>query len=85
MLERQKMTHFKVLSLLLLALVSTACSVLPVVKKRAAYDFSCTADEIEVVEIANRQYAAKGCGKEGVYVCLSADGWVCSRERSKVE
>jgi hypothetical protein len=50
------------------------------VQVRAAEDFECLADVIDVEEIARSRYIARGCGKEGEYVCsATSDGVDCSR------
>lgn len=64
------------------AMAVCACKVsVPVVKARAAHDFECQEDQVNVVEIASTQYAATGCGKKAVYVCANekADP-VCVRD-----
>lgn len=50
------------------------------VQVRAADDFECTAEGIEVEEVARSRYMARGCGKEGEYVCSATpDGVDCSQ------
>jgi hypothetical protein len=49
------------------------------VQKRAAGDFECTAKGVEVQEVGRSRYHARGCGKDGDYVCSSTpDGVDCS-------
>jgi hypothetical protein len=38
------------------------------VKLRAAFEFDCNKEEIEVVKITNKSYGAVGCQKKAVYV-----------------
>ena len=49
-----------------------------VVRKRAAYDFSCAEDQIQLTEIAGDTWGAKGCQKEAVYNCSRGAGGVVS-------
>lgn len=61
----------------LLCLVTTGCAhnlrdelnVKDYVRNRAAYDFSCARDKIEVLELQAKTFSATGCDKKGVYVC----------------
>lgn len=50
------------------------------VQARAADDFECTAEAVNVDEVARSRYMARGCGKEGEYVCSATpDGVDCSQ------
>jgi hypothetical protein len=50
------------------------------VQARAADDFECTAEAVDVDEVARSRYMARGCGKEGEYVCSATpDGVDCSQ------
>ena len=58
----------------------TACAVTPQqyneimttkVKERAAFDFECSKDTIEVQKIGITSYGAKGCGKKASYVGIT--------------
>lgn len=50
------------------------------VQVRAADDFECTADSIRVEEVARSRYMARGCGKQGEYICSATpDGVDCSQ------
>jgi hypothetical protein len=40
-----------------------------VLRARAASDFKCTPDEVNVTEIAGTTYRAKGCGENSIYDC----------------
>jgi hypothetical protein len=52
------------------------------VQIRAAHDFECVQDGIEVEEIARSRYRAQGCGKEAEYVCAATpDGVDCSQSK----
>lgn len=49
------------------------------VQMRAADDFECTAKAVNVEEVARSRYHARGCGKEGEYICSATpDGADCS-------
>jgi hypothetical protein len=64
------------------AVLLTACgsSHESFVQVRAADDFECTAEGIDVEEVARSRYMARGCGKEGEYVCSATpDGVDCSQ------
>ncbi len=50
-----------------------------VVRPRAAYDFDCPEERVEVREIAGNTYEAKGCGRTEVYVCNGV-GTSCARD-----
>jgi len=39
----------------------------PIVKKRAAFDFGCPAQYIQVVQLELLKYGASGCGKKANY------------------
>jgi hypothetical protein len=50
------------------------------VQVRAADDFECVADGIDVEEVGRSRYVARGCGKQGEYVCSATpDGVDCSQ------
>jgi hypothetical protein len=40
------------------------------VRTRAANDFKCSEDEIDVTQVAGTTYRAKGCGENVVYDCV---------------
>jgi hypothetical protein len=50
------------------------------VQVRAADDFECTPGAVNVEEVARSRYHARGCGKDGEYVCSATpDGVDCSQ------
>jgi hypothetical protein len=47
------------------------------VRTRAANDFECAEEKVEVTDIGASGYRAKGCGQTATFVC---NGSVCVRE-----
>ena len=45
------------------------------VRNRAAFDFSCSKDKVEVLELASKTFSATGCDKKGLYSCAYAGNW----------
>jgi hypothetical protein len=43
------------------------------VRARAAYDFRCDEDRVDVRNISGSTFEASGCGKRTVYTCSSID------------
>lgn len=43
---------------------------------RAAFEFDCPKESLEVTELAGRTFAVKGCGKKAVYVSVQGSGFV---------
>jgi hypothetical protein len=61
------------------ALASCGSSLDEAVQSRAADDFECTPDAVDVEEIGRSRYHARGCGKDGDYICSQTpDGVDCS-------
>jgi hypothetical protein len=46
------------------------------VPTRAAFDFACTADQLEESYLGGVAVAVNGCGKKGVYVWSKTGAWV---------
>jgi hypothetical protein len=44
--------------------------------KRAAFELNCKADQLTVVDVAEREVGVSGCGKRAVYVVAPNGGWV---------
>jgi hypothetical protein len=60
-------------------LLACSSSLDSAVQARAADDFECTADSVRVEEVGRSRYHARGCGKDGDYICSSTpDGVDCS-------
>ena len=59
-------------ALVLAALLAGCVEASDEVKVRAANDFSCDAEHIEVTGIGGGAYRADGCGRSRVYDCLHA-------------
>jgi hypothetical protein len=56
--------NFRLAVALGLALAASGCSnILQTVKTRAAFDFNCPEDQINVSPLGGYAYGAKGCGK----------------------
>jgi hypothetical protein len=59
----------KIVLLICLAVLISACGPSTAnLKKRAAFDFDCSEDQIKVVEIDNMTRGAIGCNNKGVYI-----------------
>ena len=58
------------LALLALSALLTGCAFDQKVRKRAAFDFDCPKDKIEVTEIDTLTYGAEGCQTRGTYVII---------------
>lgn len=53
-----------------LFLVFVGCSTISGnAKKRAAYDFNCSEDKIQLNNISGDTYVANGCGRKQIYTC----------------
>lgn len=44
-------------------------------KTRAANDFSCSEDQVQVTNVGGKSYRANGCGKSAVYDCAASDAY----------
>jgi hypothetical protein len=55
-------------------LVSSGCAdhIADAVRARAAHDYKCGPDDIDVTLVAGTAYRAKGCGENEIYDCVMA-------------
>jgi hypothetical protein len=70
----------KLLALLALpVIVTSGCvgAVVSQVAKRASFDMSCPAEQIELVQLSGSAFGARGCGKQATYVS-SCDSSSCT-------
>ncbi|HEY3353588.1 MAG TPA: hypothetical protein VGQ83_10085 [Polyangia bacterium] len=78
------MRRAAVVSASLLVLVLSGCAPLfaaSVVRSRAARDFDCAEQAVQVAELGGRAYLAEGCGRQASYACQTNDyGIACVRE-----
>lgn len=67
-----------------LALTGCSTSVSPsLVQTKAASDFGCTASSVEVTQVNDGNWRAKGCGRQASYVCSGSNfmsSGMCLRE-----
>ena len=57
------------MKLIVVALLLGGCvESLDSVRKRAAYDFQCPEEKVQVVELGSDKVGAKGCGQQASYV-----------------
>jgi hypothetical protein len=56
-----------------LAILMCGCAA-DTVRARAAHDFDCPEEEIEVQEVTDGTFSARGCGERGTYVCGRSGG-----------
>ncbi len=40
---------------------------------RAANDFSCPSNEVQITNVGGTSYRAEGCGKRATYTCIASD------------
>lgn len=66
----------RVLTLIAMSLALGACvNVQDVAQTRAANDFRCAEDKVNVWSIGGTSFRADGCGKTAVYNCTASDGY----------
>jgi len=48
--------------------------------ERAKNERACTADKLKVTYLGASAYRVEGCGPPETFICISYQGWVCTRE-----
>ena len=62
-------------------LLAVGCTQSGAVSTRAANDFDCPKDQVEVEDIGGNAYKAEGCGQTGTYACVGGGvNITCVRE-----
>jgi hypothetical protein len=46
-----------------------------IARTRAANDFECDEDKVNVTNIGGTSFRADGCGQKGVYTCTASEGY----------
>ena len=80
------MRRLVVLFVLSIAAATSGCVTHETVTRtRAANDFPCEEQQVEVVNIGGTSYRATGCGKQATYNCIGGQqGITCVREEQQV-
>src|SRR5262249_36554931 len=48
--------------------------------ERVQNERACTADKLKVTYLGASAYRVEGCGPPETFICISYQGWVCTRE-----
>src|SRR5262249_48956582 len=48
--------------------------------ERVQKERACTADKLKVTYLGASAYRVEGCGPPETFICVSYQGWVCTRE-----
>lgn len=77
---------YKKLSILVLAVTTASCSIMPGFAKestrvekstaQAAWDLQCKESEIKITKISETAYGAEGCGKRASYVMINCSSGI---------
>ena len=48
--------------------------------ERVEHERACTADKLKVTYLGASAYRVEGCGPPQTFICVSYQGWVCTKE-----
>ena len=52
--------------------------------ERVEKERECTADKLKVTYLGASAYRVEGCGPPQTFICVSYQGWVCTKEGARV-